>query len=269
MLRKVVTTTEGGQREREESKADTDGAGLEGSIHADATQTEGPENPEERQQSQPGRQLKPKPKPKPAPTSTPRTTSRPIEVTTPLSTPARPWETVPPRNQMKPASPAPAPTTGSSLEERRIIIRRDEKVPLLNKMEQEIASAINSALFHQQAPAHIRIMNARSNAKRAITAITAQNPTAEMALHYRDIIIMGARTVDKGVFDVEENESWERLKIHAVPLVRYMGKGTEGMHKMREEFEAENEGVPIPAQGRWLWNPRTIRERRRNGEIAA
>jgi hypothetical protein len=136
-------------------------------------------------------------------------------------------------------------------------------------MDQEIASAINRALFHQQAPARIRIMNARRNAKGAITAITHQNATAEMALQYRDIIITAARTVDKGVVDVEENESWERQKIHAVPLVRYMGKGTEGLQKMREEFEAENEGVAIPAQVRWLANPRTIRERRQNGEIAA
>jgi hypothetical protein len=136
-------------------------------------------------------------------------------------------------------------------------------------MDQEIASAINRALFHQKAPAHVRIMNAKRNARGTITAVTHQNATAAMALMYRDVIITAARTVDKGVIDVEENESWERLKIHAVPLVRYMGKGTEGLQKMREEFEAENEGIAIPTQVRWLANPRTIRERRQNGEIAA
>jgi len=78
-----------------------------------------------------------------------------------------------------------------------------------------------------------------------------------------------ARTVGKGVVDVEENESWERLKIHTVPLVRYIGKGTEGLQNMREEFKAENEGIVIPTHVRWLMNPRTIRDRRQNGEIAA
>jgi hypothetical protein len=141
--------------------------------------------------------------------------------------------------------------------DRCLIHRRDESVPLPNMMDQEIASAINRALFHQQAPAHIRIMNARSNA------------TAEMAMQYRDIIITADRTVDRGVLDVEENKTWESLKLPAVPLGRYMGKGTEGLQKMREEFEAENEGVAIPTQGRWLANPRTIKERRRNREIAA
>jgi hypothetical protein len=89
-------------------------------------------------------------------------------------------------------------------------------------MDQEIVSTINKALFHQQAPAHSRIMNARRNAKGVITAITHRNATAEMAMQCRDIIITAVRTVDRGVVDVEENKTWERLKIHAVPLVRYM-----------------------------------------------
>ena len=48
-----------------------------------------------------------------------------------------------------------------------------------------------------------------------------------------------------------------------------MGKCTEGQQMMREEFEAENEGIVIPTQVRWLANPSTIRERWQNGEIAA
>ena len=75
--------------------------------------------------------------------------------------------------------------------------------------------------------------------------------------------------MDKGIIDVEGNESWERLKIHTVPLVRYMGKGTEGLQKMKEEIQAGNDGVAIPAQVRWLSNPRIIREREQRGEIKA
>jgi len=69
-----------------------------------------------------------------------------------------------------------------------------------------------------------------------------------MALRNRDIIITAARTVDKGVVDVKQYETWERLKLHSVPLVWFMGTGTEGLHKMRQEFEVENEGIMIPTQ---------------------
>ena len=137
-------------------------------------------------------------------------------------------------------------------------------MPLGNKLDQEIASAIHRVLFHQQAPAHIGIMNKRRNAKGAIRAITNQNATAEMAVRYRDIIITAARTVDRGVVDVEKNEPWERLTIHAVPIVRCMGRGTEGQRRLWNEFEAESEGIPIPTQVRWLANPCTMRETRQN-----
>jgi outer membrane biosynthesis protein TonB len=264
MIAKTMKGVAQGQEERErerEATARMDGGGLEASQHADTTREEGPE---ERQQPQ---QQQPKPKPKLQPKRQPV----PKPKSAPTPTPARRWETVPPRgNSLRaPVGPGLAPTARSSMAERRLILRRDQSVPLSNKMDQEIASAINRALFHQKAPAHIRIMNAKRNARGAITAITHPNATAWMAVHYRDIIITAARTVDKGVVDVEEKESWQRLKIHTVPLIRYMGKGTEGLEKMREEFETENEGIVIPTQVRWLANPRTIRERRQNREIAA
>jgi len=205
----------------------------------------------------------------------------------PKPTPTRRWETVPPRNQRKAATttttataaaaavtktisdPDPAPTTGSRVADRRLTLRRDESVPLSNKMDEDIASAINRALSQQQAPAHIQIMNARRNAKGATTAVRQQNATAEMALLYRDVIIRAARSVDRGIIDMEGNEPWERLKIHTVPLVRYIGRGTEGLQKMREEMKAENEGITIPEQVKCLSNPLTIREREQRGEIRA
>jgi len=229
MIAKTMKGVAQGQEERERERevtARTDGGGPEASQHADMTREEGPEMRQQPQQQQ--QQPKPKPKlqlklqPKPQPVPKPKSA--------PTPTPAGRWGTIPPRakSQKAPVGPGPGltPTAGSSMAERRLILRRDESVPLSNKMDQEIASAINRALFHQKAPAHIRIMNAERNAKGAITAITHPNATAEMALQYCDIINTAARTVDKGVMDGEENESWERLKIHAVPLIQYMGKGT-------------------------------------------
>jgi len=96
-----------------------------------------------------------------------------------------------------------------------------------------------------------------------------QNATAQMAMRYSDIIITAARTVDRGVVHVEENETSERLQSDAAPLVRYIGRSTEGLQKMQEEFEPENEGTAIPNHVRWLAIPRTIRESRQNVEIAA
>jgi hypothetical protein len=105
--------------------------------------------------------------------------------------------------------PGPTPTYGSRMSDKRFILRRDESIPLPSKMDDEIALAVNRALTQQQAPAEVRIMNARRNAKGTITAITLHNVTAEMALLYRDIIINTARSVGTGITDMESNESWE------------------------------------------------------------
>jgi hypothetical protein len=75
-------------------------------------------------------------------------------------------------------------------------------------------------------------MNAMRNTKGAITAIAHPDATAEMAMWYRDIIIMTAKTNNRAVVDAEENETWDSLKIFPVPLVRYMGKGTEYLQKL-------------------------------------
>jgi hypothetical protein len=111
-------------------------------------------------------------------------------------------------------------------------------------------------------------MNAKTNAKGAFIAITHPNVTVKIDLWFRNIIITGTRTVNRGVMDVQEHETCERIKIHAVPLVRYMGKGTTGLQQMRVQFEVENQGIAIPTQVRWLARPRTMRERRKTSEIA-
>jgi len=111
-------------------------------------------------------------------------------------------------------------------------------------------------------------MKARRNGISMITASMHHNATAEMAPRYREIIITDAKTHDKVVIDVKENESRERPMIRAIALVRYMGKGTEGLQKICVEIEVENKGVTIPSQVWWLENPHPIRETRQNGDIA-
>jgi hypothetical protein len=153
--------------------------------------------------------------------------------------------------------------------DRRQILRRDESFPLPRKMDKEFASADSGARFKLQGPAHVGSMNATKNAKGIISAIMHQIANAEMAHLYQYIIIRPGRSVEKEIIHMEGKESWERLKIHTVRLVRYKGKGTERLQKMREDIEAENEGVTISVQVRWLSNSRNIREREWRGEIKA
>jgi hypothetical protein len=245
MIVKVLNGVAPGQEVREEERDKTarmDGGGLEASQHADTTQEGGPEKHQPvhqlQQQPKPGLQLKLQPKPQHEPKTKPKSAHRP----------SRQWEPVPLRAQSHRASigPGHAPTVGLSMTEGGLILRRDEGVPLPNKIYHVISLATNQALFQQQAPAHIRITNTTRNTRCTIMAITCPNATAAMVLIYRDLIITAVPTVEKGVINVEENESWDRLKVHAVPLVRYMGNGTEGLQKTQNEIHPENQGVMVP-----------------------
>jgi hypothetical protein len=118
--------------------------------------------------------------------------------------------------------------------ERDPILRSVERVPLSSMMDSEIVSQINRVLFHQEAPAHIRIVNVRRNTMQAIKAITHENLTLQMALSYLDNIITAVKTVHKGVINHEENESWERRMIHSLPFLGYLGNGSHGLPKMYE-----------------------------------
>lgn len=81
-------------------------------------------------------------------------------------------------------------------------------MPLPNKMHQEIASAINRVLFHQ-------------------------NVIAEMTLRHRKSFITPGRTTKKEILDVDKNKTWVRLLLRIIPRVRDMGNGNHGLQKMR------------------------------------
>ena len=58
--------------------------------------------------------------------------------------------------------------------------------------------------------------------------------------------------------DVDENASWDSLMIIAVPLMKYMRKGPDGLQMIRDGIHYENKGVVVPVQVQWLASPHSI-----------
>ena len=48
--------------------------------------------------------------------------------------------------------------------------------------------------------------------------------TATMLLFHRNRIIKAVRTLNKGVIDLEANQTWKRARIHWVAVARYIGR---------------------------------------------
>lgn len=171
------------------------------------------------------------------------------------------------KREQKPARMTPA--KNPPLEKRRILFCRDNAIPPTRRTATDILSAINRALYAANAEPFIRVMDAKFTEKGNCSAVTTHNSTAEMMGRYRDVVLKAARTQDEGIIDFGSNEPWKRVKVHGVALERYVGKGTYGTGKLKEELEAENEGLVIPLSIRWLGQLHNIKQRWRAGEIKA
>jgi hypothetical protein len=159
-------------------------------------------------------------------------------------------------------------TRGNTEDDRKVIFPRDGCTPHPLGNEMDIPSEVNRALRRAGVPDHIRLVKLRRNDNGVLTGLVGDRTNATQFLLYRETILRAARKADSGVIAVESNETWTRLKIHGVPLHRYMKNDpAEGLRLLREEIEAENPGVTIPLAS-WLAAPRSIKARWDRGEIS-
>jgi hypothetical protein len=160
-----------------------------------------------------------------------------------------------------------AEAKNTTLESRRVIFVRDQRAGRCGKSPLDILSAINRALLNANAEPFVRLRNISRNEKGTVTGLTKEGGTAVMFLKYRDIILKAARSQDGGIIDIETNESWVKLIVHFVSIERYGGRGLGVSGKLKDDIEAENEGIRVPLASRWLGSPRAVIERRARGEI--
>jgi len=153
------------------------------------------------------------------------------------------------------------------MEKRRVTFKRDHGLPLSQKKDLDISSKVNRALFEAKVPYFIRIQGVTKNTQRCLSTITTPGATAEMLIRYREIVIEAARNVDAGIVDIETNELWERVKMHGVNFDRYLGKKTGGgLEKLRQELQAENEGVVLPLAINWIGGPKDVQKKQGEGK---
>jgi len=83
-------------------------------------------------------------------------------------------------------------------------------------------------------------------------------------------VITGARKVDAGIVDIETVELWEKVKMHGVNFDWYLGKKTGGgLEKLRQELQAENEGVVFPLAISWIGGPKDVQKNKAEGMKAS
>ena len=169
------------------------------------------------------------------------------------------------QEQMRPVAPGQ-----NSMERRRVTFRRDNGIPLSEKKDLDISSEVNRALFEAKVPHFVRIQGVTKNTRGCLSIIMTPGATAEMLIRYREIVNKAARKVDAGIVDIETNELWAMVKMHGVHFDRYLGKKTGGgLEKLRQELQAETEGVLLPLAINWIGGPKDVQKKNGEGKKAS
>jgi hypothetical protein len=108
-----------------------------------------------------------------------------------------------------------------------------------------------------------------TNVRGTITALATPEASADMLVAWREVVVKAARRIDQRIIDLEKNETWEKVKMHGISFDQYAVKKSGGLEKLRQEIQAENEGVVVPMAINWLGRTADIKEKRKSGEKQA
>lgn len=135
------------------------------------------------------------------------------------------------------------------------------------KRNPSVQAAINKPLHQKGASVRVQDLFLTQSGKYRGSAQPTSN--ADQLIEHRETVLQAARKVDPGVKGLEAKQSWWWIKVHAIPVARFVGKGSNGTEALREELEAENEGLPIPSAIRWLSGAASVKTRYNEGIIKA
>ena len=157
------------------------------------------------------------------------------------------------RNKKATRAPKKKPPPPQSTMGQRSFEFIQNEQPKLNRNEADnIVSSVNRAL-HREGISNVGVGRIRCTDSRRLLGVTTSTSTLQDLLEHRDTVPRAARLVNSCITGLIPQQRWKWIRIHNISLTRYMGKARDGgLVKLREEFEAENGGVHILAEIRWL-----------------
>jgi hypothetical protein len=63
-----------------------------------------------------------------------------------------------------------------------------------------------------------------------------------MLVVWREVMVKAARSINPGIID---NETWQRVNMDGISIDQYAVKKSGGLEELREEIQAEYEGVVV------------------------
>ncbi|KAL2004445.1 hypothetical protein VTN00DRAFT_5208 [Thermoascus crustaceus] len=154
------------------------------------------------------------------------------------------------------------PVKERNKEARRLLFRREGGLAAPKAEREEVILAINRGLAKENFPGFIRVADMGYTATGAMTVLLERGSLGSMLLpDYRDLLVAAARQADPAVISAELPEQWYRVKVHGVPIKRYL---TRGLELAREEIELGTE-FQLKRNPTWLRNPQELKGSEQKG----
>jgi hypothetical protein len=164
------------------------------------------------------------------------------------------WQMVTARNSKNRSSKKVrelTPAKGLDKDSRKLIFRR-EGVDAPRADKADVILALNK-MFHEKGfPNFARVVDAGYTTTGAIVVVLGEGTLNRILIEdYQDLLLTAVRRADSAVIAVEKPERWYRVKVHGVPVGRYMSLG---LGLARQEIETGSEWK-LMRNPEWLRNP--------------
>lgn len=172
-----------------------------------------------------------------------------------------------PKAKEAPAASRPDPTKikpakNCPKEVRRLLFRREGGKAAPRSEREDVILAINRAIAKEGLPAFIRVVDAGYTNTGAITILLEKGTLGSMIIPgYKDLLVTAARQADPAVISVELPEQWYRIKVHGVPIRRYLSCG---LVLAREEIELGTE-YQLRRNPTWLRSSKELQNSNQKG----
>ena len=178
-----------------------------------------------------------------------------VAASKPPQSPEQPWTQVKYGNRKQTANRT-RPLLNEEQRGRRILFPRETSGQ--QKSEADLMLALNEALQKIGEEPHVRFCRVKYAQSGAISALLTEKADAGVLIPRRaNLLIRAAKSVDTAVIGIEVLENWQRLKVHGMPLERYLGEGK--MELLKREVESAT-GIELKTLPRWLISESRLRE---------
>lgn len=154
------------------------------------------------------------------------------------------------------------PAKDSPKEARRLLFHCEGGKAAPRSEREDFILAIKQVIAKECFPAFIRVVDAGYTNTGAVTILLEKGALGSMLLpDYKDLLVTAARQADPAVISVELPEQWYCVKVHGVPIRRYLSCG---LALAREEIELGTK-YQLKRTPTWLWSAKKLQNSNQKG----